>query len=357
MKWKVFVAAALLVFSTQAGARGLHEQVRPLYPVQPVLSDPHADLVYPSVAGAFLVFSRKQGHEYSVVQTSKSRPRLSGRTVRPQFLGEAVRFGAATANGGIGYVSSRLGPISAWMKQARGDGHVAIANMLTFRGALAPHHLKASPDGRFWCFDSTFEKNRYNQLLNEFGQVPHVELLGQDWRIYDSRLSRWKVGYETTKTGNTGNKFKPPVLFLFDRKSSQLTMIPNAFDGVVSPDGKHVVFVRENNGNYDLWMQDVDGSDLVQLTSSPYADLEPAWSPDGGRIAFISNRDRKGDPRGMSIYVLDVRSLSVQRVTNDPHAIDGGPTWKDNTTLYFHSDRKTGGRSSATWSIWQVTMR
>ncbi len=353
MRFSALLAACVLVFSWQANAAGFHQQEAPLFPVQPVLSDKHADLVYPSVAGDFLVYNRKDSKGYSVVQTSRRSPRLDGRMIQPQFLGEAVRFGAATKDGAIGYVSSRLGPISAWMKQSQGDGHVAIANMLTFRGALAPHHLKASPDGRFWTFDSTFEKNRYNQLLNEFGQVPHIELYGQDWRIYNSNLYRWKVGYAATKTGQH-QKFKQPAQFIFDRKSSQLTMIPNAFDGVVSPDGRRIVFVRENNGNYDLWLQDVDGSDLVQLTSSPYADLEPAWSPDGSRLAFISNRDRKGDPRGMSIYVLDLKTLNVQRVTNSRHAIDGGPTWKDQSTILFHSTREAGG---GTWSIWQVTIR
>ncbi|RMH59930.1 MAG: hypothetical protein D6678_07080 [Zetaproteobacteria bacterium] len=343
----------LMAWMVSAQAAEFGREEAPLFPVRPVLADKHADLVYPSVAGEFLVYSRKQYHEYSVVRTSKRAPSLSGEVLRPHYIGEAIRFGTATANGDIGYVSSRLGPISAWMKQAKGDGHVAIANMLTFRGALAPHHLHASPDGRFWVFDSTMEKNRYNQLLNEFSKVPHIELFGQDWRIYNSNLYHWKVGYAATKTGQT-QKFKQPALFLFDRRSSQLTMIPDAFDGAVSPDGKRIVFVRETNGNYDLWMQDVDGSDLIQLTHSPYADVEPAWSPDGRRLAFVSNRDRKGDPRGMSIYVLDLGSHAIQRVTNSRHAIDGGPTWKDAHTILFHSTRPAGG---ATWSIWQVSLR
>jgi len=344
---------SIMLFTGLAQAAGFGHDEPPLFPVRPVLADKHADLVYPSVAGDYLVFSRREYHEYSVVRTSKQAPSLDGEVIRPRYIGEAIRFGTATANGDVGYVSSRLGPISAWMKQAKGDGHVAIANMLTFRGALAPHHLHASPDGRFWTFDSTFEKNRYNQLLNEFAKVPHVELLGQDWRIYNSNLYHWKVGYAATKTGQT-QKFRQPALFVFDRKSSQLTMIPDAFDGVVSPDGKRIVFVRETQGNYDLWMQDVDGSDLIQLTHSPYADVEPAWSPDGRRLAFVSNRDRRGDPRGMSIYVLDLRDHTVRRVTNSRHAIDGGPTWRDDHTILFHSTRDAGG---ATWTIWQVSLR
>ena len=137
-------------------------------------------------------------------------------------------------------------------------------------------------------------------------------------------------------------------------------MIPNAFNGALSPDSKKVVFVRENNGNYDLWMQGVDGKNLVQLTTNDAGDLEPAFSPDGSKIAFISNRDAKGEVLETSIYVMDLKSGKVERVTNALVATDGGPTWIDNKTILFHSNRdpkKPQNSDGAKWNLWQVVIK
>ncbi len=331
----------------------------PLYPIQPLIAGDRADHVYPSAAGGFIVYTRRDGvKDYGVERLSVAAPDAGGKRVPQLARDEAIRYGVALADGAIGYVSNRLGPISAWMWQAHGDGHVAIANMAVFRGALAPMHLNASRNGRVWCFDTTFEKKRYNQLLNEFAKLSEFELIGQQWRLYDSDNYRYKTGYRATQAGRE-NKFRPPMLFVFDRKSSQLSMLPNAFDGALSPDGRRIAFVRETNGNYDIWMQDVDGSELVQLTSNPYGDFEPAWSPDGRKLAFVSNRDSKGDVRATSIYVLDIDSGAVTRVTNAPEATDGGPTWLDAHAIAFHTNRdlkKPQARTAHQWNIWRVDL-
>ncbi|HXH72761.1 MAG TPA: hypothetical protein VNI58_08120 [Mariprofundaceae bacterium] len=355
-----FMAAAGLAAVMVAGAAFAADNNKvpePLYPVNLLLSEKSADLVYPSVAGDFLVYDRRKGvNDYSVVQVSARAIQSGGTEIRPTAVGEAVWYGVAISDGAVGYVSSRLGPISAWMKQAHGDGHVAIANMGTYRGALAPQHLNASSNGQVWCFDSTFEKTRYNELLNEFGNVNNSELLGQGWRIYDSNNFRYKMGYAPTKTGN-GNKFDPPALFVFERASSQLTMIPNAYNGAVSPDGHRIAFVRELNGNYDLWVQGVDGSDLTQLTTDDFGEFEPSWSPDGTKLAFVSNRDSKGDVRNTSIYVMDMKSYRIERITNAVGASDGGVAWLDAHTLVFHSNRDPKAPQAKTvsgWNLWQV---
>jgi TolB protein len=58
-----------------------------------------------------------------------------------------------------------------------------------------------------------------------------------------------------------------------------------------SPDGERIAFMSARGGDYDIWVVDTDGTDLVQLTDSPGQDGWPAWSPDGERIAFTSVRD------------------------------------------------------------------
>jgi len=350
----------LLTFSHVAMARSEQKVPDPIYPVEVALEDGKRESVYPSVAGNFVVYSQRKNNEFSVIRISKGDLNATGHAIAPAQPHEAIRYGVAVKDGAIGYISNRMGPISAWMHQAEGDGHIAIGNISTFRGALMPANLKASTDGNLWCFDSSLEKTRRARILDDYSDgFKQDELIGQQWRMYHSDAWRYKQGYYPTKTG-TKNKFQAPSLFLFDRTSSQLTMFPDAFNGAVSADGKRVVFVRDNGGNYDLWMQDVDGHHLTQLTTNQFGDFEPAFSPDGKKIAFISNRDSEGDVRLTSIYVMDLKSGHIERVTNALKATDGGPAWLDNSTIIFHSNRdpkKPQASNSAKWNLWKVTLK
>lgn len=344
-------------FIVHAGVHSNSEAQEALNPVSVYLENKDVDLVYPSVADSFLVYNTKQKHEFSVVRVPVATPEVEGKRIEPEALNEVIRYGSAVADGGIGYVSNRFGSISSWYWKGQGDAHVAIANMAVFRGGLIPSHLNSSSDGSVWCFDATYEKVRHNELLNEYQAPTHFETFGQSWRMYDSNFYRYKAGYVDNKSGRK-NKFDAPSLFVFNRSNSQLTMLPRAFGGAISPDGNRVAFVREFQGNYDLWIQNLDGTDLIQLTTTEFGEYEPAFSPDGSKIAFVSNRDTAGDVRKTSIYVMDLKTGETRRITNPKSASDGGPTWKDNHTIIFHSNRDVASPQDKTrddWNLWQVT--
>ena len=62
-----------------------------------------------------------------------------------------------------------------------------------------------------------------------------------------------------------------------------------------SPDGKHVVYVANHKGDFDLFRVNVNGSGETQLTSSPAQDDGPDYTADGKWIYFCSNRSGKWD--------------------------------------------------------------
>jgi TolB protein len=101
-----------------------------------------------------------------------------------------------------------------------------------------------------------------------------------------------------------------------------------------SPDGRRIAFVSDRDRNREIYVMNADGNEQINLTSNPSEDWTPAWSPDGKRIAFASFRDGNWE-----IYVMDSRGQNPTRLTKN-NAMDFGPSWSpDGQRIAFVSNR------------------
>jgi hypothetical protein len=76
-----------------------------------------------------------------------------------------------------------------------------------------------------------------------------------------------------------------------------------------SPDGKQIAYISKDDGNFELYKINRDGSGKVRLTDTPQSDGLPIWSPDGKWIAFRSDRSGK-----WAIYVMRSDGSGVSQV-------------------------------------------
>ena len=114
-----------------------------------------------------------------------------------------------------------------------------------------------------------------------------------------------------------------------------------------SPDGSRIAFVASTPESpaSDIYIVNRDGSGLFRLTNAPEADDNPAWSPDGKKIAFRSYRGQQAD-----VWVADADGSNLVNLTSGASSDDRRPTWSPaGTHIAFASNR------AGTFDIW--TMR
>lgn len=113
-------------------------------------------------------------------------------------------------------------------------------------------------------------------------------------------------------------------------------------DPAVSPDGNTLAFVSNRGGSFDIWLHDLAGGDDRRLTDLPGDELKPSFSPDGSRLAFLDQDGR--------VLAVEVASGEVATLHPALH-MPGRPTWSpDGTTVVVaalspYSDRFREGRN------------
>jgi hypothetical protein len=99
-----------------------------------------------------------------------------------------------------------------------------------------------------------------------------------------------------------------------------------------APDGRWLLVESSWDVNAEIYAAAPDGGQWVNLTSDRAQDQRPSWSPDGTKIAFVS--DRGGDPGRFvnQVYLLEIATGQVKRLTDERYGATA-PTWSPVPTI------------------------
>lgn len=300
--------------------------------------------------GRTIVFSSDRSGNFDIWQVAIDGSGLVRLTTGP---GEKYYPSVSPNGAGIAFVAGDADPVSRQvtnptLKIRSSDG--AVRTILTANDNIALPSW--SPDGRFLAYMSYLSNGLPEHSVSTGlhvaavadGSVTQVSKDGEDVFISRPQWLRdggllYTADGEIKRSHRAGAPdvisfsaeftvapAKPYVRKVHDFTSREPRQAKGILHPVVSPDGMHIAFTALG----DLWLLNMGDPHPLRLTNDPFVKLQPAWSPDGRTLAYVSDRRGTGI---MDLYVRDMKSGAERRLTETVESLEGPVFSPDGTKI------------------------
>jgi Tol biopolymer transport system component len=110
-----------------------------------------------------------------------------------------------------------------------------------------------------------------------------------------------------------------------------------------SPDGERILFTSDRSGSTDIWEMDLRSGKIGRVVDHPADDMDPAYTPNGNGVIWTSNRDGH-----LEIYTADIDGGGPRRITNDGVDAQNATSTPDGNWVVYTSSH------SAKRGVWKV---
>jgi Tol biopolymer transport system component len=240
------------------------------------------------------------------------------------------------ANGKIAFTSNRDGNQEIYVMNNDGTGQVRLTN-----NPGSDSFPAFSPDGRKIAFISqnpspTFAVNI--KLMNADGtnqiELTPITYSSSQFPWFDFKSLSWSPDGSKIAFDDGGEIF---TINVNGSNRTNLTSHPaNDFEPAFSPDGSRILFISTRAPNWIMHTMNADGSDVRALPSDGYfQDFSPDWSPTGDKIVFLRDHDDFG--KGLFTANADGTNRQVFDECNQVGSCPDKPKWSpDGTKIVFH---------------------
>ncbi len=189
--------------------------------------------------------------------------------------------------------------------------------LTAYRNAIAFYSDNEDRPG-IWVMDASFRNRVYlgnsRALQTAFAQIYERHAYSPD--------GRYRLFVRSASGSEQIFVERPPDPAQGDLPPVQLTNLRVCYNPVWSPDGGRIAFVSEQDRTDDIWVMNPDGSDPRNLTENGWEwEKHPSWSPDGSKIIFWSNREGR-----KQLYIMDADGRNVRNISNTPDD-EYDPVW------------------------------
>jgi Tol biopolymer transport system component len=220
----------------------------------------------------------------------------------------------------------------SWRSDKRGliVSHTSGDDMWTIVTRYEASRPSVSEAGTVYSCREEVHRPGHINLINDNSGKPKVITWGDQRQPIIGESPAWVSGERLVYKGSAGGNYG---LYLTDSAYdgtgvAQLTYDLSDANPEASPDGKKVAFMSQRDGNWEIYVVDLDGT-VKRLTTNGANDGLPIWSPDGQTIAFASDRDGEWaiwamNPDGSNQRVLFPLGGSLHGYVQDVPEYKGG---------------------------------
>jgi Tol biopolymer transport system component len=282
-----------------------------------------------TAASAFTLSGRPQAHENQPYQSAIESMGGRSRVEVPKYLAHihdedaeqrvaAVNINSVIPGSVLVFQSYRTGQWQVYRSSDDGTNQIALTNTPLFnilprlsRGATKMVFLRdVISTATYWTEIRFMDLNGIED--------PSVYFTYGQW-AYPS----WSPDNEHIVASYTSNPaLYAPEIHLANSETRDVLTNNSVYDSMPawSPDGRKIAWVSQMSGGYRIWVMNVDGSNKTMLSTQPYS-FRPVWSPDGTMIAY--DADSNGDG-WQEVWVMNADGSNQRQLFNP---VPGNDAW------------------------------